>query len=245
MATDSQGASELAEDVATLRRIVAEQAERIEALEAELGTAEAESETQPSVTDWVSRRSVIQALGLAGLAGYGTRAATADPQGQVGTGTDPLQALHTEELNGGITGGTALTDLTGTGLSISSGSLTASGAAAWADSSSSNDLLEPTSGPKGLEVDQLSEDPDITDDMGALYASGSGATGNAGDVVVGSDAGGTTKRTVLFDHESGAIPGGSLTASSVTASELASGAVTPSEVDGSGGDCRSGAHDGW
>jgi hypothetical protein len=65
----------------------------------------------------------LKAGGLAALLFGGVGTASADPQGQVGTSSHPLKKLYTEELNGGITGDTALTDMTGTGLQIASGSL--------------------------------------------------------------------------------------------------------------------------
>ena len=45
--------------------------------------------------DSVSRRSLLGLLGAGGLIGLGTGSATADPQGQIGTETDPLRALYT------------------------------------------------------------------------------------------------------------------------------------------------------
>lgn len=61
--------------------------------------------------------------GLLGLGAIGT--ASADPQGQVGTATDPLEALYTEQLDGGLTGDTSLTSLTGDGLTVASNALSA------------------------------------------------------------------------------------------------------------------------
>lgn len=71
-----------------------------------------------------SRRTALKAGGIAGLLALGAGSASANPQGQVGTVDDPLRVLHTEELNGGITGGTAVTDLAGDALAIGGGSLT-------------------------------------------------------------------------------------------------------------------------
>lgn len=312
-----------------------------------------------------SRRSLLHAAGVVGLAGYGTRKATADPQGEIGTDTDPVQRLYTEELNGGLTGDQAVTNLLGAGLSIDSETLSAADAINWEDSndnnllevngsatgieatdvntdnltdngsgqislgsrldldgndiadtrttiwdqangyipqgrlendsvtvsagtgltnggsvslgssttldiasggvstaelasqavtpseidgsggttnqvlttdgnasgvswanssgawtdSNGNGLLEPTS-TKGLEVNQLSSDPDITDNMGGLYVSDGSATGSAGDVVIGADNSGADTRAILFDHANSGIPGGSLTTGSVTDTEL-------------------------
>lgn len=73
----------------------------------------------------VARRRLLQGIGLAGLFGVGAELTSADPQGQVGTSTDPLKALYTQELNGGVTGGSSVTDLPGRGLAIGDGSLIA------------------------------------------------------------------------------------------------------------------------
>lgn len=71
----------------------------------------------------VSRRSVLQALGVVGLGGYAAGTASADPQGQLGTQTDPLRTVHTEALNGGLTGDAEISDLLGPGLVAADGSL--------------------------------------------------------------------------------------------------------------------------
>ena len=94
---------------------IQQQRERIDELEAEAISSE------PSMP--VNRRTVLKAGGLAALLFGGVGTASADAQGQVGTSSDPLKALYTEELNGDITSDTPLTDLTGTGLQIASGSL--------------------------------------------------------------------------------------------------------------------------
>ncbi len=66
----------------------------------------------------VTRRSLLQAIGVAGLVGYGASAASADPQGQLGTASSPLRRLYLETLAGGLTGGEALSGLDGPGLRI-------------------------------------------------------------------------------------------------------------------------------
>lgn len=50
----------------------------------------------------VSRRSVLGALGIAGLAGLGATTASADPQGKIGTSSDPLRTLNVEAINTGL-----------------------------------------------------------------------------------------------------------------------------------------------
>jgi hypothetical protein len=75
----------------------------------------------------VTRRTALKAGGLLGLLGYGTGQVAADPQGQVGTGEDPVRTVHTEALAGGLTGDSTVDTLAGEGLSISGGALTADG----------------------------------------------------------------------------------------------------------------------
>ena len=94
---------------------IQQQRERITELE-----GETDSDETPLLAN---RRTALKAGGLAALLFGGVGTASADPQGQVGTSSHPLKKLYTEELNGGITGDTALTDMTGTGLQIASGSL--------------------------------------------------------------------------------------------------------------------------
>ncbi|WP_181685101.1 hypothetical protein [Halorhabdus salina] len=74
-----------------------------------------------------NRRTILKAGGILGLLGLSAGTASADAQGSVGTSSDPLNSLYTEELNGGVTGGTSLTDIAGSGLSINNNSLEASG----------------------------------------------------------------------------------------------------------------------
>jgi len=66
----------------------------------------------------LKRRSLLYGTGLVGLLGYGAATARADPRGQVGTADDPLRALYTVELNGGLTGDQSVTTLAGGGLQI-------------------------------------------------------------------------------------------------------------------------------
>ncbi|WP_181693019.1 hypothetical protein [Natronomonas sp. LN261] len=48
----------------------------------------------------LNRRTALQAGGVLGLLGLGAGTASADASGQIGTSSDPLQQLYTEELNG-------------------------------------------------------------------------------------------------------------------------------------------------
>ena len=73
----------------------------------------------------VSRRSFLQGLGIAGLASYAAGTASADPQGQLGTASDPVKTVYAEGVAGGLTGATRVTSLVGDGLSVDSGALTA------------------------------------------------------------------------------------------------------------------------
>ena len=160
------------------------QQERIEALRAErdiaTGDSDASTETDSSAdTDGITattRRGVLTAGGMLALFGLGTGAASADPQGQVGTSSDPLEALYTEELNGGVTGNQSLTDLTGSNLSINGGALEASGGG-----SSSSELVTSGNGDTAFQV------VDGTSDV-----SNAGSTIDAPNVVGGHPNNNTT-----------------------------------------------------
>jgi len=91
---------------------IREQRERITELEAD--SASHDSTTAADSLP-VGRRDALKAGGLLALLFGGVGTASTDPQGQVGTSDDPLTALHTDEINGGVTGDTGLTDLTGAG----------------------------------------------------------------------------------------------------------------------------------
>lgn len=98
---------------------IEKQRERIAELEGDPDGKENPDETVSAV----SRRDALTAGGVLALLVGGVGTASAGPQGQVGSSADPLQTLYTEELNGGVTGDTAVTDLPGKGLTISDGSL--------------------------------------------------------------------------------------------------------------------------
>ncbi len=95
------------------------------------GSAEPET-TQDAVADGsrqiVTRRGVLSTAGLLAVLGLGAGSASADASGKIGTSSDPLNKLYTEELNGGVTGDTSLTNIAGSGLTIDgSGNLKTSG----------------------------------------------------------------------------------------------------------------------
>ena len=101
---------------------IEQQRERIADLEVDDSTEENEdAETMPAV----SRRGALTAGGVLALLFGGVGTASANPQGQVGTSQYPLSKLYTEELNGGVTGNSQLTNLVGEGLTLDSGTLTA------------------------------------------------------------------------------------------------------------------------
>jgi uncharacterized coiled-coil protein SlyX len=124
------------------------QRERIADLQND-GTAATETESTV-----LNRRNALKAGGFLALLFGSTGTASADSQGQVGTSGDPLKSLYTEELNGGVTGDTALTNLTGTGLSISDGSLGTTREETWQEADSDG-LLEPSSGYTGIDVSDV------------------------------------------------------------------------------------------
>jgi hypothetical protein len=94
---------------------------------ADLASSTDDAGEQGSRSAALNRRTALKAGGLLALLFGGVGTASADAQGQVGTADDPLEALYTEELNGGVTGDDeALTDLTGPGLTIADGVLAVS-----------------------------------------------------------------------------------------------------------------------
>ena len=95
--------------VETQQETIQQQRERIDELD-----GETDSDETPLLAN---RRTVLKAGGLAALLFGGVGTASADPQGQVGITDIPLTALYADEINGGVTGD-AVTDLTGTALSI-------------------------------------------------------------------------------------------------------------------------------
>jgi hypothetical protein len=101
------------------QRTIEEQRELIEAQRDRLDALATGDETGAREDLPVSRRSALTAGGLLALLGLGAGTASAsNPTGQVGTQNRPIRALFTEEVNGGLTGGAALTDLRGTGIGI-------------------------------------------------------------------------------------------------------------------------------
>ncbi|ACV46634.1 MULTISPECIES: tail fiber domain-containing protein [Halomicrobium] len=94
---------------------------RVERLEAMVAAAD----DGPEGEDGLTRRTVLKGLGLAGVGSYAVGKARADPQGQLGTDTDPVATVYAQQLHGGLTGNTAVSSLLGPGLGIDSGSLSA------------------------------------------------------------------------------------------------------------------------
>ncbi|MFC3958615.1 hypothetical protein [Halovivax cerinus] len=83
-----------ADRFAKLERTVEALADRVGELETNERCDEGDGESAGSMT----RRSAMGTLGLAGLLGLGATTASADAQGQVGTESDPLRAVHTEAI---------------------------------------------------------------------------------------------------------------------------------------------------
>jgi hypothetical protein len=108
-----------------LESIVTDQHETIQQLRERIAQLEAGIPTGTNHT--VPRRTALQAGGMLALLGVGAGTASADSRGQVGTSSDPLRTLFTTELDGPVTGGTALTNIAGSGLSIQNGRLTGTG----------------------------------------------------------------------------------------------------------------------
>jgi hypothetical protein len=89
---------------------IQEQRERIAGLEAEDQSGNSdesatqdseESTTQDSnLSPMLNRRNALKAGGLLALLAGGTATTSADPSGQIGTSSAPLEALYTDELYG-------------------------------------------------------------------------------------------------------------------------------------------------
>jgi hypothetical protein len=90
--------------VARQQQVIDAQRKRLERVtsDEERGT-DGESTTRESTTT-VSRRGALTAGGLLAMLGLGVGTAGADPQGQVGTASDPLTALYTGAVYAGTTG---------------------------------------------------------------------------------------------------------------------------------------------
>ena len=110
------------ETIEAQRATIDQQRERIAALEGEVNADAPDDDGDPALVD---RRDALKTGGLLALLFGGVGTASADPQGQVGTSNDPLTALHTDAINGGVTGESELTSLLGDGLALSDGSLVA------------------------------------------------------------------------------------------------------------------------
>lgn len=133
--------------------------ETIEALENRL-------ETQRSSTP-LTRRSALKTGGLMALLFGGAGTVSADSQGQVGTSSDPLRTLYTDELDGGVTGNKDVTSLTGPWLSVSNGNLGLSDAKLLDFASATGVILDTFS---GLEINSPS-DGEVTVPAGSGYVS--------------------------------------------------------------------------
>lgn len=121
------------ERLADQRATIAAQRDRIERLESERtaskrdGPAENDSRgNTDSSSSGMSRRSVLQGLGVAGLLSFGAGTGSAsDPRGVVGSADQPVDTLYLDTLSGSLTGGSDLTTLAGDGLALSDGALQA------------------------------------------------------------------------------------------------------------------------
>jgi hypothetical protein len=80
--------------------IIEAQRERLTG-ETEPATASAPAEAKQEGSGTIAtRRAVLTAGGVLGVLGLGVGTASADPQGQIGNSTNPLQELHTQDLYG-------------------------------------------------------------------------------------------------------------------------------------------------
>jgi hypothetical protein len=86
------------------QEVIEDQRERITELRDELDDKPGHEEADDAEPPSVNRRTALKAGGLLAAVGLGASTtagtATADPSGQIGTASDPLEALYTEELYG-------------------------------------------------------------------------------------------------------------------------------------------------
>jgi len=80
----------------------------------ETGAQHDDQTTDATAMSTLSRRAALASLGVAGLSGLGTGTASGDPQGQVGTASDPLQTLYADAIDA--------TDVTVDSLQLAEGS---------------------------------------------------------------------------------------------------------------------------
>ena len=113
---------ETAERLDRLESLLAEQRALIERQRDRIGSLEADTDGIDAPL-LANRRNALKAGGLLALLFGGVGTASADAKGRVGTSDDPLDALYTEELNGGVTGDSSVTNLLGNGLALSSTAL--------------------------------------------------------------------------------------------------------------------------
>ena len=172
--------------------IIQSQRERLdgEATAASEADTTGQNPAEPETTDEntespgpiATRRGVLTAGSVLGLLGLGAGTASADASGKIGISSSPLTQVYTEELNGGVTGDTQLTNIAGTNLSIdNSGNLNASGGtSAWVEGDNTN-LLEPSS-KNGIEVDTVADNGSGSMTMNSTLALGTNniTAGNTG-----------------------------------------------------------------
>jgi len=112
-----------------LGSLVAEHEEIIEAQRRDIDELESGGKTTPARSELdgesaaTAPRNALAAGGLLALLGVSVGTAGAAPRGQVGSSSKPLEALYTEELNGGLTGDQPVSDLRGDGLTLTGDAL--------------------------------------------------------------------------------------------------------------------------
>ena len=100
--------------IETHKETIAAQQETIEAQRERLAAVE----NDDGVSMSISRRGALTAGGAFGLLGLGAGTASAAGSGQIGTSDTPVDSIHTEKINGGLTGGNEIGQLFGWGLDV-------------------------------------------------------------------------------------------------------------------------------
>ena len=242
--TDSDSTESAGEQGAIERRLdrletqLEAQQETIESQQARIEEQAAIIEEQRDQLDddvVVNRRTALKAGGLLGLVGLGAGTASADAQGSVGTSSDPLNKLYTEELNGGVTGEESLTNLAGSGLTIDgSGNLKTSGGSSTSKletSGSTVTALEVLDGSSSVGASSDTATPPIV--LGGHPSNSTGGSSVKGATIAGGggDSGSSNDNTVSADWAT--VGGGN--------NNTASG--TETTVGGGTGNTASGLYD--
>ncbi|MFT4947259.1 MAG: hypothetical protein ACI8TL_001499 [Natronomonas sp.] len=208
------GQSDIRERLDRLESLVEQQQETIRAQRERIARLDSEEDTQNEDGESVavSRRGALKAGGVLAALGLGVGTASADAQGQVGTSSDPLNTLYTEELYGNSGTVTVQDDLDLNGNPLISTSV-------------GTDFLTDVDSTVSGEEDFAVEINDISGDKPTVRWRRESDTDNA--LVVETDDGVTSRNRLQLDDDGNLAIGGNLTNSSaLTVETTATGDLT-------------------